>query len=395
MLTNKTIDNTNSKHLELYTILGEYDNTGFPLSYCLLTTASSLEVQKRTRALETWGAVLRNTYGLVPRFVHTDKDMAEIGASQRVWPEAKHQLCWWHQREALRRRLKGSLPTSRYNAQHAHQEYPFISLTFTPHGHVDPNDCEGGVPGEVYEQEVTPQTFKNPNSIKVRIPALSQRTPGQTSQNMEDDMGGPTLGDDHSISSGGPAHSATDGLGVGGLTRGSGCSGSLGGPSVTGKRGTPTLTLTNGHPDSRTIRIPVRSNGIHTGEPRALDHLKHTIRLPAPSTLRPEARNEPGPDEEVAPGFCPIEYRDTVIGIMERHFCAHPFIPGYSAQTPEGIKCWAVEQMYEFCVLHELPNLWAYLWENWYRCGRWELWARSGNPREIPRLKTTMLVEGQ
>ena len=30
------IDNTNSKHLELYTILGEYNNASFPLSYCLL-----------------------------------------------------------------------------------------------------------------------------------------------------------------------------------------------------------------------------------------------------------------------------------------------------------------------------------------------------------------------
>ena len=28
-------DNTNSRHLELYTILGEYDNAGFPLSYCV------------------------------------------------------------------------------------------------------------------------------------------------------------------------------------------------------------------------------------------------------------------------------------------------------------------------------------------------------------------------
>ena len=81
--------------------------------------------------------------------------------------------------------------------------------------------------------------------------------------------------------------------------------------------------------------------------------------------------------------------------MMERHLCAHPLIPGYSAPTPEGIKAWAVKQSYEFCVLHDLPNLWAYLWENWYRRGRWELWARSANPMEIPRLKTTMFVEGQ
>jgi len=81
--------------------------------------------------------------------------------------------------------------------------------------------------------------------------------------------------------------------------------------------------------------------------------------------------------------------------MMERHFCAHPLIPGYSAPTPEGIKSWAVKQMYGFCVHNDLPNLWAYLWENWYRHGRWELWARSGEPREIPHLKTTMFVEGQ
>ncbi|KAJ6542145.1 hypothetical protein DFH09DRAFT_848348, partial [Mycena vulgaris] len=35
---------------------------------------------------------------------------------------------------------------------------------------------------------------------------------------------------------------------------------------------------------------------------------------------------------------------------------------------------------------------WTYLWENWYRPGRWELWARSQHP-EIPRLKPTMMVE--
>ena len=40
---NKYIDNTDSHHLELYTILREYNNTGFPLSYCLLTTAMSIK----------------------------------------------------------------------------------------------------------------------------------------------------------------------------------------------------------------------------------------------------------------------------------------------------------------------------------------------------------------
>ena len=96
-------DNTNSHHLELYTILGEYDNAGFPLSYCLLTTVTSVEVGKHTRVLQAWAAILCNKYGMVPGFVQTDKDMAEIGASNQVWPEAKHELCWWHQCEAIRR----------------------------------------------------------------------------------------------------------------------------------------------------------------------------------------------------------------------------------------------------------------------------------------------------
>ena len=68
--------------MELYTVLAEYDNVGFPLSYCLLTTASSVEEGKRTKALEAWVALLRSKHGVVPRFVHTDKDMAEIGASR-------------------------------------------------------------------------------------------------------------------------------------------------------------------------------------------------------------------------------------------------------------------------------------------------------------------------
>ena len=80
--------------------------------------------------------------------------------------------------------------------------------------------------------------------------------------------------------------------------------------------------------------------------------------------------------------------------MVERHLCAHPLIPGYSHPSPEGIREWAVKQMYTYCVVHNLPELWAYVYGNWYRKGRWELWARSMHP-EIPILKTTMMVESQ
>ena len=391
-LTKKYIDNTNSRHLELYTVLGEFDNAGFPLSYCLLTTASSVEEGKRTKALAAWASALCREYGVVPRFVHTDKDMAEIGASRLVWPEAKHQLCWWHQREAIKRRLKGNLPTSPYNNQRAIDEYAFIKHTFKPYGRTDPNDCEGSVPGETHERgaqrinaSTTPLTSEDPNSIKIRIPIARAIRASQTFQSALDNVGGPTLASSHPNAREGNAHSAMDTAddvaASGHPTNLPGVPGSL-----ANNVGGPTLA------------------GSHSNSPGACTHsvnaTKYTIRIPAPLTIRVSGPviNEPEPDEDLTSArhtFCPIEHRDTVVGMMERHFCAHPFIPGYSFPSPEGIKVWAVKQMYEFCFQHDLPNLWAYLWENWYRKGRWELWARSANPSEIPRLKTTMLVEGQ
>jgi hypothetical protein len=93
--------------------------------------------------------------------------------------------------------------------------------------------------------------------------------------------------------------------------------------------------------------------------------------------------------------FCPDHFRKPLEEMMERHFCAHPLIPGYSHPSPEGIRHWAVKQAYSFCEENDLPEVWAYLWGNWYRRGRWELWARSACKEMIPILKTTMMVESQ
>ncbi len=306
--------NMNSKHLELYTVLGEYNNTGFPLSYCLLTTASSLEDKARTWALEAWTTRLHDKCDITPRFVHTDKDMAEIGASCHAWPGAKHQLCWWHQREAVRRCLKGNLPTSMYNPWRARCEHQFVDPMFRPHGHTDPNDYEGCAPEEIYEQE--------------------------THSNGADTM---------------------------------------------------ITSLTSGDPNSIKICLPIPAS-------QSTQQLKLTIRIPGLSSRNHHVEPEDESEDDTANGqrtFCPIEYCDTIVSMMERHFCAHPLIPGYSAPIPEGIKSWAVKQVYEYCVHNDLPNLWAYLWENWYRCGRWELWAWSTNAEEIPHLKMTMFIEGQ
>ena len=83
------IDNTNSKHLELYSIMAEYDNAGFPLTYCLLSTASAIEDQKRTKSLTAWALCVKEHYGIEATFVHVDKDMAEIAMAKKIWPNTK------------------------------------------------------------------------------------------------------------------------------------------------------------------------------------------------------------------------------------------------------------------------------------------------------------------
>jgi len=59
--------------------------------------------------------------------------------------------------------------------------------------------------------------------------------------------------------------------------------------------------------------------------------------------------------------FCHADYREAVVNMMERHYRAHPVIPGYAASDPRAIKRWAVQQMYSFCTKHGLPEVWAHL----------------------------------
>jgi hypothetical protein len=145
-------------------VLGEYDNTGFPLSYCLLSTASSVEPRKCIKALEAWTKVLHEKYGVVPRFMHLDKDMAKIGMSQRVWPDAKVQLCWWHIQKAVHSRLQGNLPTSPYNIELAHREYAFIKKDF-PYGRSNLDDTNLLFDQTCKQSVQTNTTVQGPNSL--------------------------------------------------------------------------------------------------------------------------------------------------------------------------------------------------------------------------------------
>ncbi|KAK7438928.1 hypothetical protein VKT23_009431 [Stygiomarasmius scandens] len=321
---------TNSKHLELYCVMAEHDNAGFPLSYCLLSTATSMEQRKRTKALCKWVTQLRDQWGVNPEFVNIDKDMAEIGMVRKVWPTAKIQLCWWHLRRAVRERLaKAKLSTTPYNPIRARLEFTFIDPDFRPVGSPDLQEYEGGFD---FHQPVQAPKGPSPNSIFLRIPA-TQLTLTNSSGSDEDD-------DEYDF--------------------------------MPPKRdfGPTELVL----PDGRKLRI-----------------------IPPKPSNEPSAESESEAEDDTVQErrtFCPSEYRATIQEMMDNHLHAHPLIPGYAAPTQQGIREWAVKQMYRHCEKNDLREVWAYLWENWYRPGRWELWARSVSDK-IPRLKTTMILESQ
>jgi hypothetical protein len=52
-----------------------------------------------------------------------------------------------------------------------------------------------------------------------------------------------------------------------------------------------------------------------------------------------------------------------------------------------------VREMYMFCRARNLREVWAYLWNSWYRKDMWILWARSSDPGRISCLRTTMITE--
>ena len=305
-VANYTIDNTNSKHLELYSILGEYDNAGFPLSYCLLSTANAVEIGKRTRALQAWAQALRDKYGMILVFVHVDKDMAEIGMSKHVWWESKIQLCWWHMRKAVRERLVKSKLSP--DPPDIRPPRPHALILRIPNPSQPPSALN--VPDTSHPTPEVLQDAVNTIPADPTMPTVLQ--PVQPGQENEADKENPKL----------------------------------------------------------KIRIPVKTSNpvVESGHSRESGKERRT--------------------------FCPAEHREVIVDMMEQHLCAHPLIPGYAHPSPVGIREWAVRQMYEFCHKHDLREAWAYLWENWYRPGRWELWARTVHA-EIPVLKTTMILESQ
>ena len=157
--------------------MAEYDGSGFPLSYCLLPTATATEIGKRTKALSGWAQHLCDAYGVIPAFAHVDKDMAEIGMLQSSW-RLKIQLCWWHMCKAVGERLdKKKLTTTPYNPSLTKSEFSFISLDFVPSERADSHEHKGGLLVSSIPGLVDIPCQEDPNVIVIHIPALTAIRP--------------------------------------------------------------------------------------------------------------------------------------------------------------------------------------------------------------------------
>ncbi|KAG6823000.1 hypothetical protein H0H92_011798, partial [Tricholoma furcatifolium] len=129
--------NTNGSNYEIYTLLGEVYGSGCPLGYLLLKSQSSEpNPGGKERFISDFLSHMKSKWNLKPIITLTDKDFSEINAFQNVFPDAKHQLCFWHCLRALRTRFAILRRKPRhYNVLEAKREFPeFIDEEFVPLG---------------------------------------------------------------------------------------------------------------------------------------------------------------------------------------------------------------------------------------------------------------------
>ncbi|KAI0348907.1 hypothetical protein OH77DRAFT_1465898, partial [Trametes cingulata] len=243
--------NTNGGNFELFAAVADANGAGLPLAFIFIRTSDGAAPGAKQTVLERFLAALK-ARGVYPEFTLTDKDWSEINAMNANWPDAKHQLCFWHGVRAIKQRLcKGRDAPGPYDATAANQEFSFIDIEF--------------------------------------IPAADRA-----------------------------------------------------------------------------------AKGLRPVSPQ-------NLLITHPSDYQ----------------FCPASHRLPILRLFAKHACLHPLLPERHGQrrSAEDIYREAVEQMYRHCKNNRLPEVWAYLWSNWYCRSRWKLWARSAYPVSIPRRRTTMIVE--
>ncbi|KAG8912440.1 hypothetical protein FRC01_005099 [Tulasnella sp. 417] len=377
---------TNRAGYEIFAALGEAYGSGLPLGYlCLKAIGESAEGSKR-QVLETFLEHFRDRWGLTVKVTLSDKDWTEIGACRRTWPDAKHQLCFWHCLRALKKRLAIlRRQPALYNVKEAIAEFAFIDPTFLP---------------------IAQQPVSAPNIVASQkpIPRIVVRglVPVSTAKEVARDGGASTVGEGRrnrprivlklagktvTILDPGEYHGGTGRKGDDELD------GTADGDSdrMTADIGRSTATPSDSGDDG--------GNGEEGVDDEFWQRVAREVKQ-----CEQDVDEEDAPDWEFEDGetkskdpnytFCPAPHRSVLLHLFTRHFTRHPIFPARlgETETAEQIRVNAVKEMYYQCKRNGLAEVWAYMWTQWYAPKRWPLWARSSSPI-LSRLRTTMTVE--
>jgi hypothetical protein len=106
-----------------------------PLGYLLIQSSSTASAGGKERFLRQFLAHFRCVWNIRAIITLTDKEWSEIKAFAAEYPDAKHQLCFWHALRAIKKRLAILCRTpAHYDVELAHSEFDWIDLTFMPIG---------------------------------------------------------------------------------------------------------------------------------------------------------------------------------------------------------------------------------------------------------------------
>ncbi|KAG6818261.1 hypothetical protein H0H93_006436 [Arthromyces matolae] len=346
--------NTNASNYEVYALIGEVYGSGCPLGYLFLH-ATNGDSGAKERFITDFLNYFRRNCNLEPIITLTDKDFSEINAFRKVFPDAKHQLCFWHCLRAIKTRLSVLRRRPKYyDVLEAKKEFDWIDESFVP---------------------ISQSKEQNPDTriAAKALPVLTIRLNGELQNRAPD----PTPKSQRLV------------IRLNGKIR------SL--VSV------PSSIRPSRHNESSVPEQQGEDGNETDDEDDDENDLRREVDDFYDQTDESEIDMEDGPDwmfdeaEKTSPDpnyvFCPAPHRKQLLHLYTKHFCQHPaFVDRDGQWDKERIYREACYAMYTFCYKRGLREVWGYMWTNWYSPKMWSLWARSTSPY-ISRLRTTMNVE--
>jgi len=91
---------------ELFVLLGEAWSSGLVLGWCFIhSKGKDPKTGSKEAILTSWLGYFRDKWNISAKVTHSDKDHSEINALACVFPQAKHQLCYWHVLRVIKKQL--------------------------------------------------------------------------------------------------------------------------------------------------------------------------------------------------------------------------------------------------------------------------------------------------